>query len=53
LPFQRTISSTLILGAGKDAGYIANHIASKRAAKEVKYRTSMQGSRGEQTSKQL
>jgi putative flavoprotein involved in K+ transport len=36
LPFQRTLSSTLILGVGKDAGYIADHIASKRAAKEVK-----------------
>jgi len=32
LPFQRALSSTLIFGVGKDAGYIANHIASKRAA---------------------
>jgi len=53
LPFQRTLSSTLILGVGKDAGYIANHIASKRAEKEVKYRTSMRDSKVEQTSKQL
>jgi putative flavoprotein involved in K+ transport len=41
LPFQRTLSSTLIVGVNKDAGYIANHIASKRAVKEVKYRTHM------------
>lgn len=53
LPFQRTLSSTLIVGMGKDAGYIANHIASKRAAKEVKHRTSMQRSKVEHTSKQL
>jgi len=30
LPFQRSLSSALIFGMGKDAGYIANHIASKR-----------------------
>jgi len=37
LPFQRSLSSALIFGMGKDAGYIVNHIASKRAANEVKY----------------
>lgn len=36
LPFQRTLSSSLLLGVGKDAGYIANHIASKRAVQEEK-----------------
>lgn len=35
LPFQRSLSSTLILGMGRDAGYIASHIASKRAEKEA------------------
>jgi hypothetical protein len=30
LPFQRSLSSTLIFGMGKDAGYIASHIASKQ-----------------------
>lgn len=30
MPFQRTLSSSLILGVGKDAGYIADHIASQR-----------------------
>jgi putative flavoprotein involved in K+ transport len=44
MPFQRTISSSLIVGVGKDAGYIANHIASTRDMKEVEYRTSTQHS---------
>jgi putative flavoprotein involved in K+ transport len=39
LPFQRTLSSTLIMGMGRDARYIANHIASKRKAKDDKHRT--------------
>jgi len=36
MPFQRTLSSSLLLGVGKDAGYIANHIATKRATQEAK-----------------
>ena len=36
MPFQRTLSSSLLLGVGRDAGYIAQHIATKRAAPEVK-----------------
>jgi putative flavoprotein involved in K+ transport len=39
LPFQRTLSSPLIFGMGKDAGYIADHIASERADKKVQYST--------------
>lgn len=31
LPFQRTLGSTLITGVGKDAEYIARHIASHRS----------------------
>ena len=34
LPFQSTLSSTLIVGMGKDAKYIADHIASKRTANQ-------------------
>lgn len=30
MPFQRTLSSSLIVGVGKDADYIAGHIASGR-----------------------
>lgn len=36
MPFQRTLSSSLIMGVGKDAGYIANHIATNRAGQEIK-----------------
>ena len=45
LPFQSTLSSTLIVGVAKDARYIANHIASKRTEKELKYRTSIQSNK--------
>ncbi len=31
MPFQQTLSSSLLLGVGRDAGCIANHIASNRA----------------------
>jgi putative flavoprotein involved in K+ transport len=34
LPFQSTLSSTLIMGVGKDARYIADHIASRRIPEE-------------------
>ena len=53
MPFQRTLSSSLILGVGKDARYIAKHIASKRDIKEVKYRTNLQHTEIVQMSKQL
>lgn len=36
MPFQRTLSSSLIMGVGKDAGYIARHIAVKRAVEDVR-----------------
>lgn len=36
MPFQRTLSSSLLLGVGKDAGYIASHIASTRTVQAVK-----------------
>ncbi|MEX2369619.1 MAG: FAD-dependent oxidoreductase [Bacteroidales bacterium] len=39
LPFQSTLSSTLIMGVGKDARYIANHILSNRVGKKVKFNT--------------
>jgi len=32
LPFQRTLSSTLIMGVGRDARYITDHIASNRVS---------------------
>jgi putative flavoprotein involved in K+ transport len=43
MPFQRTLSSSLLLGVGRDAGYIAHHIASKRAEQEVKFSPQMSG----------
>ena len=43
MPFQRTLSSSLLLGVGKDAGYIANHIASKRSVPEEKFSPEMAG----------
>jgi putative flavoprotein involved in K+ transport len=42
MPFQRTLSSALILGVGRDAGYIAKHIASARAVSDVRYITRTQ-----------
>lgn len=44
MPFQSTLSSSLILGVGKDAGYIARHIATHRDPNEVKQRTNAQDS---------
>jgi len=44
MPFQSTLSSSLIMGVGKDAGYIAKHVASCRALEKVKFRTSIQQS---------
>ena len=53
MPFQSTLSSSLMMGVGKDAGFIANHIASNRAIKEVKFGTGLkQISIMEQMSKQ-
>ncbi|MCB0564698.1 MAG: NAD(P)-binding domain-containing protein [Phaeodactylibacter sp.] len=43
MPFQRTLSSSLLLGVGRDAGYIANHIASKRSVQEEKSSSKMSG----------
>lgn len=43
MPFQHTLSSSLLLGVGKDAGYLANQIASKRAVQEKKFNTNMPG----------
>ncbi len=39
MPFQRTLSSSLLLGVGKDAGYIAKHIASRQAIQDLKFST--------------
>ncbi len=39
MPFQRTLSSSLLLGVGRDASYIASHIAAKRAVKEVNHKS--------------
>ena len=39
MPFQHSLSSSLLLGVGKDAGYIANHIVSKRAVQDKKFST--------------
>jgi putative flavoprotein involved in K+ transport len=36
MPFQRTLSSSLLLGVGKDAGYIANHIVSKTKSQDMR-----------------
>ena len=53
MPFQSTLSSSLLLGVGRDAGYIANHIASKRAIPEVKFITSMPGEIVQRSKRQL
>jgi len=41
MPFQRTLSSSLLLGVGKDAGYIAKHIASRQAEQKVNFSTAL------------
>ena len=38
MPFQRTLASSLLMGVGKDAGYIAAHLAAERVRSEVKDR---------------
>lgn len=53
LPFQRTLSSSLILGVDKDAGYIASHITSNRTLKGASQRASIQNSEVQQMSKQF
>jgi putative flavoprotein involved in K+ transport len=53
MPFQRTLSSSLLLGVGRDAGYIARHIASKRTQEELKFSTSMPGEIVQQPKQQL
>ena len=35
MPFQSTLSSSLLMGVGRDAEYVANHIASKRDLLDV------------------
>jgi len=45
MPFQSTLSSSLVMGVGKDAGFIARHIALNRTSvKEVEFKTSLQQS---------
>ena len=39
MPFQRTLSSSLLLGVGKDAGYIAKHIASRQTEQKANFNT--------------
>ncbi len=41
MPFQRTLSSSILMGVGKDAGYIARHIASKRSVPAKKINSKM------------
>ena len=53
MPFQRTLSSSLLLGVGRDAGYISNHIASKRTVQEVKFGTGMPGEIAERSEHQV
>ena len=43
MPFQRTLSSSLLLGVGKDAGYIAKHIASRITVQDVRFRARIAG----------
>ena len=43
MPFQRTLSSSLLLGVGKDAGYIAKHIASRQTGQKVNLNKSKPG----------
>ncbi|WP_340113713.1 flavin-containing monooxygenase [Maribellus mangrovi] len=43
MPFQRTLSSSLLLGVGKDAGFIAKHIASRQNEQEVRFSTKIAG----------
>ncbi len=41
LPFQHTLSSPLIMGVGRDAAFIARHIASEQAIERGRYKTRM------------
>ena len=44
MPFQSTLSSSLVMGVGKDTGFLAGHIASNRNVQEVAFATSLQQS---------
>ncbi len=53
MPFQRTLSSSLLLGVGRDAGYIAGHIASNRSVSEEKLKTGVPGQIEQRTKQQV
>ena len=37
MPFQSTLSPSLLMGVGRDAEYIARHIAANRSEQEIKF----------------
>ncbi len=50
MPFQRTMSSSLLFGVGQDARYIARHIAVRQPVDETRYRALSQKTIGEPVS---